>query len=126
LSQTYGSDEYQVEAMIAAVDASGQPVQGLLPVGPGTVFEIHGKVQLFGNTIEATGDDPLVFVVHNARNREDTKASWVTSGGLLPLRFKLNAGSPRRLKPGQPFLQLVHMGGKGVATLKDGTQTVFQ
>jgi hypothetical protein len=130
-----GVPAFSIEAMVTGVEQSGGRTtmkEFELPLGPGTVYKVFGKVQLLGNTIIANETTPLVFVVHNAANSDEAKASFSVSGRLIPVPFaiseikldKTHVPSGKGAPP--PFLQLVHIGGTGVATLKDGRRLNFK
>ncbi len=121
---------YSIDAMAAGVDQRGAVVRAVVPIGAGTVFEIFGKVQLFGNNIANDGDAPLVLMAHNARNLDQLKPNFRTSGRLTPVPLYLPVKTlaqkaPANLPDGV-VLQLVHIAGKGIATLSDGGKILFE
>jgi len=126
-----GEAAFSVEAMATQMtksdDGGYSLVEANLPIGAGTVYNIYGKVRLLGNLIAADGDAPLIFVVHNAKNSEDAKPGFKTKGKLLLVKFRLSDTTPApRRAPTDVFLQLVHVGGRGSATLNNGVHLTLK
>jgi len=123
----HGIPAYSMEAMVSQQDQAGAIKETVLPIGAGTIYKVFGKVQLLGNTINADGPAPLIFVVHNAKNTDDAKPGFTTNGPLAPIKFKLadNPVVASQVDAKDVYLQLVHIGGKGSAVLKDGKRITF-
>lgn len=122
-----GKAAYSVGAMVAQQGQSGNVLAALLPVAPGTIYRVFGRVQLFGNTITADGNSPLLLVVHSVRGADAGKTDFLTNGPLSPTIFYFS-NAPARVNPAAKddiLFQLVPIGGKGSAKLKDGTSVAF-
>jgi len=111
---------FSMGVMVAAVDDSGRLAKCLLPCGPGTIYIIHGKVHILGVTLCAQGSDPLKLLVHNATGRAEADANFATEGPLATVTISVPKTPPRDVGKSTPFLQLVHIEGKGYAITRDG------
>ncbi len=122
-----GTPAYEVWAMVADATKNGDILKTILPMGPGTVYKVFGKVQLFGHTIEADGDGSLELVVRNTSKSEEAKSQWKTDGPLVGVPFPLSAVTDQKDDSVTPvYLSLAHKGGKGHATLRNGKTIEFR
>jgi hypothetical protein len=65
IRETDQPDSYAIDAMVSAVDPEMKPLAYLLPFGPGTVYQIYGRVRMLGYVFSsAEKNEPLVFIVH--------------------------------------------------------------
>jgi ankyrin repeat protein len=115
-----GEAEFAVGTMVVEADRSGNPTIAQLPIGAGTIVRVFGRVQLFGNVVEAEGTRPLIFLIHNTKNTDRAKPDFTTSGTLSPVAFKFveNTSGPIGSSGGDVVLQMVHLSGTGSAKLK--------
>ena len=123
-----GVPSYTLGVMAAKVYQNGGIAEGVVPVGAGTVYRVFGKVNFLGTTISSSGPGPLWFVVFNASQSDDAKPGFKTSGRLsaIPFAVSKDKGGVGGPASKQGFVSLVHVGGTGLASLKDGTQITFK
>ena len=122
-----GAPACSIDAISTQLSQTRNVAAAVVPIGPGTIFRMAGKVQLLGNTITAAENDPLVFVVHAVAGARTVKPELIAEPKLVPVRFRLEDASPGRGGLAREnVLQLVHIGGKGSAVLLDGKKLTFR
>jgi len=122
-----GSEAYTIGAMVSAQNQSG-PVEGALPIAAGTIYRIFGKVQLLGNTITSNGAEPLILMAHSTGSSKVGEADMDITGPLYPVIFEISNAPQKGDAPAKEdvVLTLVHISGKGSATLRDSTSITFK
>lgn len=122
-----GASAYSIDAISTQLSQNRNVVAAVVPIGPGTIFQMVGKVQLLGNTITAAENDPLIFVVHAVAGTHTVKPDLIAGAQPVPVRFRLDEAPPARGGLArEAVLQLVHFGGKGSVVLVDGKKLTFR
>jgi len=68
ISASDGPDKYNIDAMVAGIDASGKAALYNLPFGSGTVYALTGKVKMLGCTFTSAEKGSLYFMVDDNGN----------------------------------------------------------
>jgi hypothetical protein len=125
LRQVEGTNKFTHHVMIATKNNSGQAVDLISPIGPGTVYVVYGQAQILGNIITSSGIAPLVFVVHclktpcNTRTVKMANDRSAPPGALATDAVVKVAGQDAVAgSAGADFpISLVHVSGTGDAIL---------
>lgn len=134
--QITGLGQFKYPVMITGANKERTYFEFVIPIGPGTVYEVYGNVEVFGVKISADRFSPLVFVVYSPEGSPpDTKLvnpvpdGWgtaVTSDPIIDSLF-LQSGrihhslESRPSNEGERRYFLVHTAGSGTLTLSNGT-----
>ncbi len=125
--QIQGTNKFTHHVMIAAKSNSGQAVDLISPIGPGTLYVVYGQVQILGNIITSSGTAPLVFVAHCLKPSCNTRTVKMASDPSAPpgalatdevVKFAAPATVDGTASTDADFpISLVHISGTGDAIL---------